>query len=52
LRCLGDDAEVLKQLEDRTKAAKDTLFRKKKELQHLSTDFEETRATSNAKFEN
>jgi DNA repair exonuclease SbcCD ATPase subunit len=41
LHCLGDDAEVLKQLEDRTKAAKDTLFRKKKELQHLSTDFEE-----------
>jgi small-conductance mechanosensitive channel len=41
LRCLGDDAEVLKQLEDRTKAAKDSLFRKKKELQHLSTDFEE-----------
>jgi septal ring factor EnvC (AmiA/AmiB activator) len=39
--CIGDDAEVLKQLEDRTKAAKDALFRKKKELQHLSTDFEE-----------
>lgn len=38
---IGDDAEILKQLEDRTKAAKDTLFRKKKELQHLSTDFEE-----------
>lgn len=38
---IGDDAEVLKQLEDRTKAAKDFLFRKKKELQRISTDFEE-----------
>ena len=37
----GDDAEVLQQLESRTKAAKDNLFRKKKELQRLSTDFEE-----------
>ena len=32
---------MLQQLESRTKAAKDNLFRKKKELQRLSTDFEE-----------
>jgi len=37
----GDDAEVLRQLEERTKLGKDALFRKKKELQRLVTDFEE-----------
>lgn len=37
----GDDAEVLKQLEERAKLAKDSLFRKKKELQRLNTDIEE-----------
>eukprot|EP01034_Spumella_vulgaris_P025163 gene25163-31589_t len=37
----GDDAEVLAQLEERTKLNKDALFRKKKELQRLMTDFEE-----------
>lgn len=37
----GDDAEVLLQLEERTKLAKESLFRKKKELQRLVTDYEE-----------
>lgn len=37
----GDDAEVLIQLEDRIKLTKDALFRKKKDLQRLVTDFEE-----------
>jgi chromosome segregation ATPase len=37
----GDDAEVLKQLEERAKMGKDILFRQKKELQRLTTDFEE-----------
>lgn len=37
----GDDASVLKQLEDRLKLSKDELFRKKKELQRLTTDAEE-----------
>jgi hypothetical protein len=37
----GSDVEVLKQLEERTKLNKDGLFRKKKELQRLVTDYEE-----------
>lgn len=37
----GDDGEVLKQLEERTKLGRDALFKKKKELQRLVTDFEE-----------
>ena len=37
----GTDVEVLKQLEERTKLAKDALFKKKKEMQRLVTDFEE-----------
>jgi chromosome segregation ATPase len=37
----GDDAEVLVQLEDRIKHNKDNLFRKKKDLQRLITDFDE-----------
>lgn len=37
----GDDAEVLKQLEERAKLGKEALFRKKKELQRLVTDYEE-----------
>jgi coiled-coil domain-containing protein 39 len=37
----GSDVEVLKQMQERTKMAKDMLFRKKKELQRLMTDFEE-----------
>jgi len=37
----GDDIEILKQLEDRTKVNKENLFRKKKELQRLNTDFDE-----------
>jgi len=37
----SDDAEILRQLEDRTKAGKEALFRKKKEMQRLMTDFEE-----------
>lgn len=39
--CAGGDAEVLAQLEERTKLSKDSLFRKKKELQRLITDFDE-----------
>lgn len=39
--CVGGDAEVLAQLEERTKLSKDSLFRKKKELQRLITDFDE-----------
>lgn len=37
----GDDGEVLKQLEERTKLGRDALFKKKKELQRLVTDVEE-----------
>ena len=37
----GTDVEVLKQLEERTKLAKDALFKKKKELQRMVTDYEE-----------
>jgi len=37
----GDDIEILKQLEDRTKVNTENLFRKKKELQRLNTDFDE-----------
>ena len=37
----GDDAEVLKQLDERTKLGRDALFKKKKELQRLITDVEE-----------
>lgn len=37
----GDDLEVLKQLEERTKLNKDALFRKKKDLQRLITDVDE-----------
>lgn len=37
----GDDAEVLKQLEDRTRSGRESLFRKKKELQRISTDLDE-----------
>mmetsp|Transcript_20949 Transcript_20949/g.30202 ORF Transcript_20949/g.30202 Transcript_20949/m.30202 type:complete len:930 (+) Transcript_20949:83-2872(+) len=37
----GDEAEVLRKLEERTKLAKESLFRKKKELQRLATDYEE-----------
>lgn len=32
---------MLAQLEERTKLSKDSLFRKKKELQRLITDFDE-----------
>ncbi len=37
----GDEAEVLQQLEERTKLNRDALFRKKKDLQRLITDFDE-----------
>jgi|MDSY01.1.fsa_nt_gb chromosome segregation ATPase len=37
----GDDAEKLKLLEEQTKVAQDALFKRKKELQRLQTDFEE-----------
>lgn len=37
----GDEGEVLRQLEERTKLAKEALFKKKKELQRLVTDVEE-----------
>jgi coiled-coil domain-containing protein 39 len=37
----GDDANILVQLEERTKLNKDGLFRKKKELQRLVTDYDE-----------
>ena len=37
----GSDVEILKHLEERTKLNKDALFRKKKELQRLTTDMEE-----------
>ena len=37
----GTDVEVLQQLEERTRLAKDSLFKKKKEMQRLVTDFEE-----------
>jgi chromosome segregation ATPase len=38
---LGDEGEVLKQLDERTKIGRDSLFKKKKELQRLVTDHEE-----------
>jgi hypothetical protein len=37
----GDDADVMKQLEDKVKLGRDGLFRKKKELQRLTTDIDE-----------
>lgn len=37
----GEDAEVLVQLEERIKLNKDALFRKKKDVQRLTTDLEE-----------
>ena len=37
----GSDYEVMKQLEERNKMSKDALFRKKKELQRLTTDYDE-----------
>lgn len=37
----GEDAEVLKQLEERMKLGQDGLFRKKKDLQRLMTDYQE-----------
>jgi chromosome segregation ATPase len=37
----GNDFEVLKQLEERNKMSKDNMFRKKKELQRLATDYDE-----------
>jgi len=37
----GEDAEILKQLEQKTKLARDSVFRKKKELQRLMNDYEE-----------
>merc|ERR1719329_1257 len=37
----GSDVEILKHLEERTKLNKEALFRKKKELQRLTTDLEE-----------
>jgi coiled-coil domain-containing protein 39 len=40
----GNEADLLKQLEQQSKQAQDALFRKKKELQRLHTDFEEDRA--------
>jgi chromosome segregation ATPase len=37
----GEDGEVLRQLEERSRLAKADLFKRKKELQRLMTDFEE-----------
>jgi coiled-coil domain-containing protein 39 len=37
----GDEGEALRKLEDRTRGLKESLFRKKKELQRLATDYEE-----------
>jgi chromosome segregation ATPase len=37
----SNEAEDMKQLEEQAKLAQDALFRRKKELQRLSTDFEE-----------
>ena len=37
----GEDAEILKQLEEKAKLSKDAVFRKKKDLQRLTTDQEE-----------
>jgi chromosome segregation ATPase len=37
----GEDADVLFQFEEKIKLSKDTLFRKKKDLQRLITDFDE-----------
>jgi len=37
----GEDVEILKQLEQKTKLARDSVFRKKKELQRLTNDYEE-----------
>jgi chromosome segregation ATPase len=48
----GEDADVLKQLEERTKLNKDALFRKKKELQRLVTDYDEdARRLEQVKFQ-
>jgi small-conductance mechanosensitive channel len=45
--------EVLKQLEDRTKVAKENIFRQKKELNRLNTDLEEdTRRVEAIKLQN
>jgi hypothetical protein len=49
----GEDADVLKQLEDRAKVAKESVFRKKKELQRIITDFEEdSRRLDQVKLQN
>jgi len=37
----SEDASTLKALEERAKAAKDNLFRRKKDLQRVITDLEE-----------
>jgi len=37
----GQDADTLRQLEEQAKLAQDTLFRQKKELQRVQTDYEE-----------
>lgn len=37
----GDDADVLVQLEERIKLTKEQLFRKKKDVQRLTTDYDE-----------
>eukprot|EP01041_Mallomonas_annulata_P001570 gene1570-3037_t len=37
----GEEGELLRQLEERTKLGKEALFRKKKELQRLVTDYDE-----------
>ena len=37
----GEDAEILKQLEEKAKLSKDAVFRKKKDLQRLTTDQDE-----------
>jgi chromosome segregation ATPase len=48
----GEDADILKQLEERTKLNKDALFRKKKELQRLVTDYDEdARRLEQVKFQ-
>lgn len=40
----GEDAEVLAKLENTVKLTRDNLFKKKKDLQRITTDFEEDRA--------
>ena len=37
----GDEGEAMRKLEERTRGLKESLFRKKKELQRLATDYEE-----------